>query len=219
MTSSLQGFLYLSLLEIIVHQSKALAPKDPTEGFISLPLNQSSYHIEKPYDVPLDQRYQFTDGVHRLWVYSTDKPHTRTSQTKARTELTMDAYHYSSGVWQFEGYGYVPSGTSGVCIMQIFGASPPRASTAMVRVYNGSLTYYRSSILASNIYDNWFRLNIIHDANAAQVKIFINGVPKLEVEGRGGISHNFKWGVYAQIGDSSRMESRWKGIKVLKKVD
>ncbi|OMO54879.1 hypothetical protein CCACVL1_27496 [Corchorus capsularis] len=30
---------------------------------------------------------------------------------------------YSSGVWQFEGYGFVPNGTSGATISQIHGAA------------------------------------------------------------------------------------------------
>ncbi|KAK9991228.1 hypothetical protein SO802_026213, partial [Lithocarpus litseifolius] len=48
-------------------------------------------------------------------------------------------------VWQFEGYGFVPNGTTGVCIMQVFGASPP-ATTLMLRVYNGSLRVYNGSL-------------------------------------------------------------------------
>jgi len=67
----------------------AWGPVDPTNGFISLPLNLSYYHIQKPYDVPEDQRYSFVNGVHKCWVYSTDKPHTLTSQTKPRTEIAI----------------------------------------------------------------------------------------------------------------------------------
>lgn len=37
-------------------------------------------------------------------------------------------------MWQFEGHGYVPNGTSGVNIMQVFGATPPRATTLMLSV-------------------------------------------------------------------------------------
>ncbi|PKI31391.1 hypothetical protein CRG98_048217 [Punica granatum] len=93
-------------------------PIDPTEGFISLPFNRSFYHIQKPYDVQEDERYSFCDGVHRRWVYSTDKPHTTTSLTKPRTEIAIHGYNYSSRVWQYEGYSFVPRGTTNVCIMQ-----------------------------------------------------------------------------------------------------
>ncbi|KAK9949999.1 hypothetical protein M0R45_005506 [Rubus argutus] len=189
----------------------------PTQGFVSLPLNRSYYHIQKPYDVPEDQRYCFIHGVHKCWVYSTDKPHTTTSQTLPRTEIAIQGYNYSSGVWEFEAYGYVPSGTSGVCIMQVFGASSPHATTLMLRVYNGSLTYYTAPVLVPNIYDKWFKLNVVHDVDAAKVRVYIDGCLKIEADGRGGTSHAFKCGVYAQKNDSFYMESRWKDIKVLRK--
>ncbi|XAR62317.1 hypothetical protein NMG60_11017037, partial [Bertholletia excelsa] len=194
-------------------------PVDATKGFLSLPFNRSYYHIQKPYDVPEQDRYSFIHGFHRLWVYAADKPHTRTSHTKPRTEIAIHGYNYSSGVWQFEGYGYVPHRTSGVCIMQVFGATPPRATTLMLRVYNGSLYHYRRSVILQNIYDRWFKLNVVHDVEAAKVRVYINGYLKLEADGRGGTSHAFKCGVYAQYNDSFYMESRWKHIKVLRKCD
>ncbi|CAL1386214.1 unnamed protein product [Linum trigynum] len=141
--------------------------RDLNCGFESLPFNQSYFNVQRPYDVPENQRYSFINGVRRCWVYSTDKPHNPTSNTLPRTEIAIHGYNYTSGVWQFEGYGYVPKGTSGVCIMQVLGASPPpHASTAMVRVYDGNLTHYRKNVLAENIYDKWFRLNVIHDVES-----------------------------------------------------
>lgn len=112
----------------------------------------------------------------------------------------------------------MPKGTSGVCIMQLFGASQ-HATTLMMRVYNGSLEYYQGPVLVPWIYDRWFRLNVIHDVGAKKVKVFIDGILKFEVADRGGASHFFKFGVYAQKDASYCMESRWKGIKVLKKGD
>uniref|UniRef100_A0A7N0SYH5 Alginate lyase 2 domain-containing protein n=1 Tax=Kalanchoe fedtschenkoi TaxID=63787 RepID=A0A7N0SYH5_KALFE len=103
----------------------------------------------------------------------------------------IKGYDYSSGVWQFEAFGYVPSNTSGVVVMQIFGAET-HATTLMMRVHDGALSYYRNPI-------------------------YINGELKFEGSGRGGRSHFFKCGVYAQDDASDYMESRWKQIKVLKK--
>uniref|UniRef100_A0A2N9HRB6 Alginate lyase 2 domain-containing protein n=1 Tax=Fagus sylvatica TaxID=28930 RepID=A0A2N9HRB6_FAGSY len=127
---------------MIMCQTCASQPFNLTDGFLSLPLNQSNFDIQSPYDVPEDQRHSFIDGVHKLWVHSTDKPHSLISKTHPRTEIRIQGYDYTSGVWQFEGHGFVPNGTSGVCIMQVFGARPG-ATTLMLRVDNGSLTYYR----------------------------------------------------------------------------
>ncbi|XP_061343882.1 citrate-binding protein-like [Gastrolobium bilobum] len=128
----------------------------------------------------------------------------------------MVGYDYSSGVWQFEGQGFVPNGTSGVCIMQVFGVHPS-GSNLMIRTYNDSLSYYRHPLLLQNIWDTWFQLNVIHDVKASDVKVYINKVLVYEAPDHGGSSHYFKFGVYTQNDPSYYMESRWKGIRVLKK--
>ncbi|XP_077239691.1 citrate-binding protein-like [Tasmannia lanceolata] len=208
------AIFYIVLLHLCTQRAKGA---DPTVGFTSLPLNSSNFEIQRPYDLPQSARYSFINGVHRLWVYSTDKPHSPTSKTKPRTEIRIVGYNYSSGVWQFEGHGYVPKGTSGVCIMQLFGASGQATTLAMV-VNNGTLSYYLNSVLVPHIYDQWFRLNVIHDVGAGKVRVFINGGLKLEANDHGGTSHYFKCGVYSQRTPSYYMESRWKGIKVLNKM-
>ncbi|KAJ1429718.1 Concanavalin A-like lectin/glucanase domain superfamily [Sesbania bispinosa] len=189
---------------------------DPTQGFTRVSLDNSNFMIQKPYDVPVNQRYSFINGVHKFWVYSTDKPHMPNSDTKPRTEIRINGYDYTSGVWQFEGYGYVPSGTTGVCIMQVFGGSSS-ATTLQLRIYDGSLTYYRSPVLAQNIYNRWFRVNVIHDVGASNVKVYVDGVLKYDGADRGAGTHYFKFGVYEQNDPSNYMESRWKDIKVFKK--
>ncbi|CAI0436507.1 unnamed protein product [Linum tenue] len=189
---------------------------DTTLGFTDLPFNTSYYHLHKPYDLPETQRYSFAGGVHRLWVYATDKPYRRGSPTKPRTELMISGYTYSSGIWQFEGQGYVPKGTNGVCIMQVFGATR-RATSLMLRVYNGSLMYYQRAVIVPEIFDRWFRLNVIHDVGAGKVFVHVDGALVYEGADHGGSSHYFKCGVYAQKDMSSYMESRWKEIQIFNK--
>ncbi|XP_048552781.1 citrate-binding protein-like [Triticum urartu] len=196
----------------------ARAPKtnDPTAGFTAVRLGESNFALQRPFDETSGARYSFDGTVRKLWVLSSDKPHARQSHTSPRTEIRMAGYDYSSGVWQFEGHGYVPSGTTGVSIMQVFGAGET-ATTLMLHVYNGALRYYDRQVVEDDIYDRWFRLNVVHDVKASTVTVYIDGKQKLHVNGRGGDSHYFKFGVYAQNHDSSCMESRWKGIRILKK--
>lgn len=66
-----------------------LCKADPTDGFTPISISQNNFQIQKPYDVPVDQRYSFIDGVHKFWVFKTDKPHTTTSQTKPRCEIRI----------------------------------------------------------------------------------------------------------------------------------
>ena len=72
-------------------------------------------------------------------------------------------------------------------------------------------------VILHNIYDKWFRLNVIHDVEGNNVKVYINGVFRFKGDGRGGTTHYFKCGVYAQDNAAFYMESRWKNIKIFKK--
>ena len=60
---------------------------DLTKGWKEIKFD---YYIQKPWNVPLEQRYQFKDGVHHFKVYSWDKPHTETSHTHPRTEMAIE---------------------------------------------------------------------------------------------------------------------------------
>ncbi|CAL4911383.1 unnamed protein product [Urochloa decumbens] len=194
----------------------AAAAADPTNGFKAVSLSESNFVLQKPYDLQSNERYRFAGGVRQLWVLSSDKPHTPQSNTKPRTEIRMTGYDYSSGVWQFEGYGYVPSGTTGVSIMQVFGGGES-ATTLMLHVYDGKLRYYSQQVVEDNIYDRWFRLNVVHDVDKSRLTVFVDGVEKLRVAGHGGDKHYFKFGVYTQHDSSSCMESRWKNVRILMK--
>jgi len=100
--------------------------------------------------------------------------------------------------------------------MQVFGANPT-STTSQLRVYDGSLTYYRGPVLSPNIYNRWFKVNVIHNVGANNVKVYIDGDLKYDVAGRGDANHYFKFGVYVQNDPSSYMESRWKDIKLFRR--
>jgi hypothetical protein len=127
---------------------------------------------------------------------------------------------YSTGVWQFEGDMFVPNGTSGASVMQVFGAAT-HATTLMLHVYDGRLTYYHqlTKVLADRVYDRWIRLNVVHDVAAANVTVFVDGEKRLEAPGQGGKDHYFKFGVYKQShhNPSHRMESHWRNVAVYTK--
>ncbi|KAK1406818.1 hypothetical protein QVD17_38426 [Tagetes erecta] len=189
---------------------------DPTQGFTNVPLTSSSYIYQKPYNVPLNERYSFKNGVHRFWVYANDKPFERGSNTQPRTEAQIKP-DYTSGVWQFEGYAFVPHGTSGATIVQIHGAAHGN-TTLLLRIYNGDMTYYDGEVIATGLYDKWFKVNLIHNVDEGRLMVYINDVKKFESHDEGPGDLYFKCGVYgASSGKSQYMESRWRDIKIYKK--
>ncbi|KAJ0973304.1 hypothetical protein J5N97_021263 [Dioscorea zingiberensis] len=212
-------FLSMFHLLLLAHVQRATSKStkidDPAQGFLTLSLNSSNFVIQSPYNLSVTDRYSFVDGIHKMWVLSSDEPHSPSSLTAPRTEIRIHGYDYNWGVWQFEGHAYVPSGTSGVSIMQVFGATT-QATTLMLHVYNGALMYYNYKLIADEIYDKWFQLNVIHDVAASMVRVFIDRELKLNVSDHGGVLHYFKCGVYAQNHSSYFMESQWKGIKLMK---
>ncbi|KAL8243234.1 hypothetical protein R6Q59_009492 [Mikania micrantha] len=189
---------------------------DPTKGFTNVPLTSNSFVYQKPYNVPLKNRYSFKNGVHRFWVYASDKPYEPGSSTQPRTEAQIKP-DYTSGIWQFEGYAYVPHGTSGATIVQIHGAAHGN-TTLLLRIYNGDMTYYDGEVIATDLYDKWFKVNLIHNVDEGKLTVYINDVKTFESHDEGPGDLYFKCGVYgAPRGESRYMESRWRDIKIYKK--
>jgi hypothetical protein len=184
----------------------------PTDGFVEVPY---FHYIQSPYNLPLSDRYAVTDGTNHFWVNSTDQPFQQGNTTSPRTEMRI-FNDYTNGVWQFEGDLYVPAGTTGAAVMQVFGGTSA-ATASQLRVYNGSLYRYTTPILAS-IYDRWIHVNVIHDADAHTVSIYLNGGFVRSDPDRGPATYYFKCGVYAQDNPSILMQSKWATIKVWRRA-
>ncbi len=180
----------------------------PTDGFTQEPF---TYSIQSPHDLDLSERYSLVNGSHDFKVYNTDQPFQVGNTTKPRTEMRI-SNNYISGVWQFEGDLFVPAGTTGAAVMQVFGGSASSTS-CQLRVYNGSLCYYTTPIM-NNIHDTWIHVNVIHDANAHTISIYLNGTFVRSEADRGPSTYYFKCGVYEQSNSSSLMQSKWANIKV-----
>ncbi|KAK3043881.1 hypothetical protein RJ639_000580 [Escallonia herrerae] len=194
-----------------------LCSADPTDGFTNVPLTDANFELQKPYVIPLSERYSYENGVHKLWVYADDKPHDPNSHTQPRTEIRIRGLDYSSGVWQFEGYGFVPNGTSGATIVQIHGASHG-ATTIILRIYDGDMRFYNGDLVTTDLYDKWFRVNLIHDVDGGLLTVFIDGEQKFQHKDQGPGDLYFKCGVYAAPSNISYyMESRWRDIRIYRK--
>jgi hypothetical protein len=192
----------------------------PTAGWTQVPY---TYKIQKPYDLSVSDRYSFVDSVHDFWVYATDKPHLESSKTKPRSEIQIIGNDYTtSGQHQFEADFFIPSGVSdsntsgntGTSIMQIFGGGGGHATSFMLRVYNGVLKRYNEESIMTDIYDRWYHLNVTHNAETGEIKVYIDGILKLISKDYGNETHYFKCGVYNQAGASFRNEAKFKNIKI-----
>ncbi|CDW89414.1 UNKNOWN [Stylonychia lemnae] len=182
----------------------------PTSGWKKVAFD---YEIQQPYDKQQSERYSFKDGVHDLWVFSNDKPHSPSSHTDPRTEIRIKN-DYTHGWHQFEADFYVPSGTSGVNLMQIFGGGGSAATSFMLRIYDGELRRYSGQTLRKNAYNKWWHLNVIHNADSHHIEAYLDNQLVWQGEDHGSDNHYFKCGVYSQKGMSHKMESLWKNINI-----
>lgn len=85
--------LSLFLLLVSIENILLVYGEDPTYGFTSVPLTDANFEVQKPYNIPVEQRYSFIDGVHRFWVYAHDKPYSPSSPTQPRTEIRIKVYY------------------------------------------------------------------------------------------------------------------------------
>jgi predicted nucleic acid-binding Zn ribbon protein len=187
-------------------------PGGPTSGW-----TQSSwtYSVHKPWDLAVSDRFSYSNGLWRMWVYASDQPHEQNNTTAPRTEMRWNN-NYTSGNHMFDGDVYIPSPTSGVCFQQVFGGSSS-ATSSMTLIRGGTVTHYNSEVIRTNGWDNWWNLKVSHDADNNVIRIYDNNTLKFTGPDHGDSTHYFKNGVYSNTSPSSRMESQWKNLKYWKR--
>jgi hypothetical protein len=182
-------------------------------------LRPFTFALHKPYDLAESDRHTYDPATdtHTFWTLRGDKPHQPPpNSTGARSELRM-RNDYTSGNHQFEADVYVVSGTTGACVMQVFGGVTNATSLMLVasRANGGTVTRYDGpAVIKAMAYDKWWHLNVIHEANGSgigKIKVYADGQLVGTFDDRGNANHYFKCGVYNNGGD--RAESRFRNIK------
>jgi hypothetical protein len=78
---------------LLPYPANAVSSHHLTAGFSHVKLSESHFVVQKPYDVPLHERYEQSGGVRRMWVFDTDKPISTTRPGYPRTEIKVDVPH------------------------------------------------------------------------------------------------------------------------------
>jgi hypothetical protein len=161
-----------------------------------------SFWIQKPWNLSVDQRYSFLPGnVHSMWVYSTDVSFDQDSDTDPRTEMRWEQ-EYSSGQHTWDADVYIPYGTDGTSVMQIYRTAHPDdvpATDWMLNVYaenGGTLKSYCCTALKTGIYNKWINVKVSHNADTGRIYVYIDDQLVYAPTDRGRGTHHFKNGVY-----------------------
>jgi hypothetical protein len=185
---------------------------NPTSGWTQ---TSYTYGIQTPWDLDQSDRYSYSGGEHRFWIYPGDACQFEGCSTGPRSELRMNN-NYTSGRHQFEGDVYIVSGSAGTDIMQVFGGAT-NATAIMLKIHSassGTIKRYDNETLMTSAYNKWIHVNVQHDADNGKIYVYLNSTLKGTYADRGNATHYFKCGVYNISG--SRSETRWKNIKYWK---
>jgi hypothetical protein len=189
------------------------APSTLTDGWT---LSKLDFKVQYPYNLTKSDRYTENDGLYHLWVFNTDQPFSKGNHTLPRTEMRFP--ELTKGQLQFEADMLAPAGTNNVCIMQIHTGNEQTsdfgATTFMLDVRNGSLKHYDDKLLAPDILDKWFHLNVIHDLNTHTITTYINNKQVWQKQDNGATDFYFKCGVYTQHGASHETQVYIKNLKL-----
>ena len=108
----------------------------------------------------------------------------------------------------------VVTNTSKVSIMQVFGGderhedSAQHATSFQLRVYDGELKWHDKNVLLTNLYGEWFHLNVTHDVSTHEIQVFTNGILAMTFKDNGGKEWHMKCGVYAQ----KKRRAKWRSF-------
>jgi len=124
---------------------------------------------------------------------------------------------YTAGTHQFEGYVKVVrlDGTF-INLKQTFQSGQGAWFLCTVdRAANGTLRdHTRGTVLATNVLGRAVRLNTIHDMDAGQFYVYVDGVLKETRISDPGVAYNDKYGTYRAMSGNGPATVEWSGIRL-----
>jgi hypothetical protein len=156
--------------------------------------------------------YSSSGGVETFWI----------SGTEQRAEIMLCSPKWTSGRYQFQGEVNTRSGsggTGGSSVQQVFGIAGRNSDAFQLRAVTADGGTYRTqtdnnpaAVVATGIYGVFTRVNVIHDANANRLYVFINGSQRWSGVDGGDSTHYFKYGIYLRA--ETNPQAQWRGIRL-----
>lgn len=189
-------------------------PGDPTVGFTEY---KDTFHVERPYDLPVSARFSFEGGIYNFWVMNGDKRHDPASTaTNPRTEARYSE-NFRTGIRMFNAdVFWEKSVTSGTVVMQVH-----TTATGIGPVYlvaNGAnVPPINGARVPGGLIDRWINLKVLINADTTASQYWINNCPVASMGSgtRGDGNDYFKIGVYHC--DAGTCRARVKNIHLFKK--
>jgi hypothetical protein len=209
-------------------------PEDPTAGWTEY---QDGFHIERPYNVPINTRFSITGGIYNFWVFPNDRPHSLDAKGRnPRTEATYGGIYdkgnvaggsglsgrigfFTKGLRLYSADMLIEKNAVGSAIMQIHTTAQGGGPIGLRLQGNGALVNNGSLTVANNVpIDKWFNFKASLNADTQEVQIFINNCLTKTYKGdRGDGNFYFKNGVYFCKQSPNGCFSHYKNVHLYKK--
>lgn len=162
------------------------------------------FKIQSPTNAAEDQRYWFSNNIYHCLVYSNDGAFSAGNTTLPRTEQRYEP-DYTNGEIQYQAMLMAPSNENSYCVFQIHtgdAQSTQYGSTQFMLFwftnYGGSISYYSSPTLVTNLGNKWFQLNVDHNVVTHTIRAWINQNLIYTKQDNGAGDFYLKDGVYEQ---------------------
>ena len=179
----------------------------PTDGF---GIYNDSFYVQKPWDKPLEERYEFKDGVHTMWTYSDDKPLAQGNGSDGRTEMRWNTWTDQKTEHLWTGDVMIDSGSNQTCIFQV--KSNTTGEAIYLQVFSPGEVHWGSqggTTLISGCYGKWFNLKCAYNPSTGLARVWINDVLK-GTQNHKGSAWYFKNGTY---GTTKYSRDHYKNIQ------
>jgi len=174
----------------------------------------ASFKVQSPTNAALSERYWFTNNTYHFFTYSNDGAFAVGNTTLPRTEHRY-LPDYTNGEIQYQASFMVPGDENSYSIFQIHTGDAQSAtygSTPFMMFWftnsGGSILYYSGTVLATNLANRWFQLNVDHNVVSHPLRAWVDKQLVYTGQDNGASDFYFKAGVYEQKhGPTLRMDT------------
>lgn len=173
-----------------------------------------SFKIQSPTNAAQSTRYWFTNNTYHFLTYSNDGAFSVGNTTLPRTEHRYNP-DYTNGAIQYQATIMAPGDENSYSVFQIHTgdaqSSTYGSTTFMVFWFTnsgGSIRFYSGTVLATNLANKWFQLNVDHNVVTHTLRAWVDKKLVYTGQDNGATDFYFKAGVYEQKhGPTLRMDT------------
>jgi hypothetical protein len=163
-----------------------------------------NFKIQSPTNAPQNQRYWFTNNIYHCLTYSNDGAFSVGNTTLPRTEHRYNS-DYTNGEIQYQAMIKAPGNENSYSVFQIHTgdaqSSTFGSTTFMVFWFTnsgGSIRFYSGTVLATNLANKWFQLNVDHNVVTHTLRAWVDKKLVYTGQDNGATDFYMKDGVYEQ---------------------